>query len=43
MQAMQAPAPFDGLPSGEMLNEPYGGMPLEYNAPTIAQEGMLNV
>ena len=44
MQAMQAPAPFDGLPSGEMLNEPYGETPLEYNnAPTIAQEGMLNV
>ena len=44
MQSMQAPAPFDGLPSGEMLNEPYGETPLEYNnAPTIAQEGMLNV
>ena len=44
MQAMQATATFDGLPSGEMLNEPYGETPLEYNnAPTTAQEGMLNV
>ena len=43
MQAMQAPAPVNALPTGELTNEPYGGMPLEYNAPTIAQEGMLNV
>lgn len=43
MQMLQAPAPVNELPTGELTNEPYGGMPLEYNAPTIAQEGMLNV
>lgn len=39
MEAQQMPLPE----MGGGLEEPYGDMPLEYNAPTIGQEGMLNV